>query len=935
MENLDNIVESFLNTMKDIIARLEKKALAVNEDKKQTDKIIEDMEIYNLFMETAKTSDENKLCYLTKMQNLFKKNELEQVKKYFLFEMTSKRFPQAFSKHFHGFNLLSKKVKNKSDLRTFFIEMGNQMLGCMTFEFKAHKEIEYIYLHFILVSEKCRGLGLGSLLMDKLKLMDMPIICWVSDVKEALYFYRKKKFTQDDGFVKTVLDIEHTNSALFHTYYIEKLLNRKDILKKDERLYALYNNDIFIHSMPPIEEVLFKFHDTLPIYQHLNDIFQIITSHAVTLISLGTGTGKTTQIPLLLSRSPFHIVIIVEPKQVACKWICETVSMFIGKIPGEEVGYSYKDNHFFGDKTIILFVTDGTFIHMLDKQNCQILKRCNYVIIDEAHEIKIDTEIILYKLKKKLLSKDKDTKIRLIIMSATLNKEILVNYFGNSNISVGEFNKDIHKKYKMEVTHFTENEMFNQRDTSCKNFVFVSKKCIEIHRDDKSYAPILIFMPGTEEIKYWVNVLNTDFKKLFEDKNDYIIIPLYSTLSHEEQNLVNIEYDGKRKIIVSTDLAEASITINNLTYVIDSGFKKFSRYNTELRSESLESENISQSSANQRMGRASRTNDGFCFRMYSEKCFNKMKPYDTSEILTQNLDKLILRLACEKDTNYRDFMTAPEENDVYITKENMKDIEALDSEGNLTALGSLIQKFPIDIKYACAIEMSFRFGCEDDVLKIAAMLTCKHNELFINCSQMNKEHKSSEGELIGLLNVFNLYCEKKNGLCVPGDNYKLINVNEKTMAKVFKTHEKIKQIGFSLPKRYLINNKLNNNENIKLSFLTSMPKQLAAIQNKDLANIFTFDTYNKPKNCLNSNIKINSTYMYLNIFNGTLQHLTPINDKVISCSSRSIDSDKDLEIKLSMGSNDLRYHQTKLKDYGCVITRGNSNIAKDYDIYKL
>ena len=367
---------------------------------------------------------------------------------------------------------------------------------------------------------------------------------------------------------------------------------------------------------------------SLPVYRHRKDILNALEKNQTIIVESPTGSGKTTQIPLILKEAGYDssgIIGITQPRRIAAMSVCEFIRKQIDDA-GAYCGYKMRFADTTGPDTRIKIMTDGILLQevKLDKT----LSRYSVIMVDEAHERSLNIDFILGLLKE-IAEKRPDLKI--IISSATINAESFSEFFsGAPIISIDSRPYDVEVRYEPAIL---------SRDTE---FIYWAKVSEIVRKTvDENNGDILIFLPGEAEIKACIAELEiTPFSGLLQ------IYPLYGRLSKEEQERVfTPTLPGKCKVVVSTNIAETSLTIDGIRTVIDSGMVKVNFYNQRNFTSALLPLPISKASADQRKGRAGRTAPGICYRLYTETSYDVRPQYSEEEILHSDLAEVVLRMS--------------------------------------------------------------------------------------------------------------------------------------------------------------------------------------------------------------------------------------------------------------------------------------------------
>jgi pre-mRNA-splicing factor ATP-dependent RNA helicase DHX15/PRP43 len=443
-----------------------------------------------------------------------------------------------------------------------------------------------------------------------------------------------------------------------------------------------------------------------------------------TLILVGeTGMGKTTQIPQFvleavdletLDKRKKMMIVCTQPRKEAAMSVSRRVAEEMDVTIGEEVGYSIRFEDCSSARTVLKYLTDGMLLR--EAMTDPLLERYSVIILDEAHERTLATDV-LFCLKEVLKNRPD---LKLVVMSATLQAETFQGYFFGAPL--------------MEVPgRLHPVEIFYTREPERDYLEAAIRTAVQIHMCEPA-GDILVFLTGEEEIEEACREILKEVANLGDQVGPVKAIPLYSTLTLAMQQKIfepappPVKEGGPpgRKIVVSTNIAETSLTIDGIVYVIDPGFAKQKVYNPRVRVESLLVSPISKASAHQRSGRAGRTQPGKCFRLYTERSFNNdLQPQTYPEILRSNLANTVLTLKKLgiDDLVHFDFMDPPAPETLMRALEVLNYLGALDDEGNLTKLGEIMSEFPLDPQMSKMLVVSPEFNCSNEILSISAMLS--------------------------------------------------------------------------------------------------------------------------------------------------------------------------------------------------------------------
>lgn len=517
-----------------------------------------------------------------------------------------------------------------------------------------------------------------------------------------------------------------------------------------------------------------------PAYEKATEIINSIKENQIILITSGTGSGKT----VLLPKFCLHVlnysgkIAVTLPKQLIAKSSAEFAAKTLDVKLGHEVGYKYKGSVKSGlsDKTKLLFATDGTIVAKL--LNDPELREFDAVIIDEAHERKVQIDILLYLLKQTCKLRPE---FKLIIMSATVNEDIFYKYY--SEFKFNHFDVGGKTNYPIESIFL---------DTSLNpKPEFYLKKGYEIIDN--------IFKTTTEgDILFFVTSVNETFEMCKKVYNDNIYcVEVFAGMKSINQDLAQDEHLYKdksnktRKLVIATNVAESSLTISNIKFVIDSGFELFSYYDADKRAKVLERKLITRAQATQRMGRAGRTSSGICYHLYTKSDFNSMDDYPQPTIKVSDLSGEclnLLNLPTIKNVDdlkqlLNDFIEPPTKKYIDDAISTLTGLNLV-NYNVLTDLGKTISSMNLEPIEGVAIYNSYKLHCSKEVIAIFSMISAiknNINELFTVPAQIQDESSgkdsfltekfkkakrmlsSKKGDHIALLKIFNKYLQiKKN-----------------------------------------------------------------------------------------------------------------------------------------------------------------------------
>jgi len=536
----------------------------------------------------------------------------------------------------------------------------------------------------------------------------------------------------------------------------------------------------------------------LPVFEQKQEFLQNLKTHQVIVLQGETGSGKTTQIPQFVLESgifkPNQLVGCTQPRRVAAMSVAKRVADEMDVTLGQTVGYSIRFEDCTSPQTRLKYMTDGMLLR--EAMENPLLERYGAIILDEAHERTLSTDV-LFGLLKEVIANRPDLKV--IVMSATLDAEQFQKYFSNAPLM-----KVPGRMFPVEIFYTPEPE---------RDYLEAAiRTVVQIHLCEPA-GDILLFLTGEQEIEDACKKIAKEIDNMAgSDIRELRCLPLYSTLSPQAQQKIfepapPAKYPGGlegRKCIVSTNIAETSLTINGIVYVIDPGFAKQKVYNPRIRVESLLVSPISRASAQQRAGRAGRTQPGKCFRLYTEKAFGELQPNTYPEILRSNLGMVVLQLKKLgiDDLVHFDFMDPPAPETLMRALELLNYLGALDDEGNLTETGSRMSDFPVDPQLAKMLTESVRFNCSNEILSIVSLLSVPN--IFTRpkeAAQQADEAKSSfqhiTGDHMTMLNAYHTYL--KNGKDKNWCYHNFLNHRSLQQADNIKDQLQRIMIRFSLP----------------------------------------------------------------------------------------------------------------------------------------
>mmetsp|Transcript_4588 Transcript_4588/g.10051 ORF Transcript_4588/g.10051 Transcript_4588/m.10051 type:complete len:1204 (-) Transcript_4588:149-3760(-) len=492
---------------------------------------------------------------------------------------------------------------------------------------------------------------------------------------------------------------------------------------------------------------------SLPVYGVREELLQIIREHQIVVVVGATGSGKTTQMTQYLFEEGFAEngqIGCTQPRRVAAVSVAKRVSEEMGVELGQEVGYSIRFEDVTCDKTVIKYMTDGVLLRE-SLMDAELEKYC-CVIMDEAHERSLNTDV-LFGVLKQVVARRLDFK--LVVTSATMDADKFSDFFGGVPV------------FEIPGRTFPV-ETFFSRSPQQDYLTAAVDQALRVHIEQPE-GDILIFMTGQADIEATCVLLAEKIEAVGDSKlAPLTILPIYSQLPSDMQAKIfdKAEY---RKVIVATNIAETSLTVDGIKYVLDTGFCKLKVYNPTLGMDSLQVTPISQANAGQRQGRAGRTGPGMCWRLYTDFQFvNEMLSMTVPEIQRTNLANVVLLLKSIGIKNLLEFefMDPPPQDTILNSMYQLWMLGALDNLGELTGLGTKMVQFPLDPPLSKMLVMADESQCVQEILVVTAMLSVP--SIFFRPKDRAEEADAArekffvpESDHLTLLNVYQQW--KKNG----------------------------------------------------------------------------------------------------------------------------------------------------------------------------
>lgn len=535
----------------------------------------------------------------------------------------------------------------------------------------------------------------------------------------------------------------------------------------------------------------------LPVYEQKEKILECLKTNQVIVVQSPTGSGKTTQIPVILHEAGYSqtgAIAVTQPRRIAALSVSEFIAKQLHTSYPGLVGYKMRFEDKTDTTTKIKIMTDGILLQEMKLDPW--MTKYSVVMVDEAHERSLNIDFVLGLLKRVLAARP-DFKV--IVSSATMNAEAFSKYFNNCPIvSIDTVTFPVAMVYDPPMGKTT-------TATAAGSEYLLAKieKVVERALDNDDKGDILIFLPGEKIIKDCIKRLSyANFRSKIH------LVPLYGRLSKEEQEKVfdNAPF-GRKKVVVSTNIAETSVTINGITTVIDSGLAKLNFYNPKTFTSSLNETPVSKASSNQRRGRAGRTQPGICYRLFSHKDFDSRPEYTTEEIYRTDLSEVVLRMSELGITDFEnfDFISAPQKEDIQGAVETLNMLGALNANRTLSSIGKMMVEFPLEPRISRIIVesiMKYPSVLEETIICAAFMST--HSPFILPPGEETDARKAHhafrdvQGDFVTYVKLFRTYQSMKNQTRFCQNNY----LDEKVMAEIanIKTQleEEISELGIPI-----------------------------------------------------------------------------------------------------------------------------------------
>ncbi|MFP4066400.1 MAG: oligonucleotide/oligosaccharide-binding fold domain-containing protein [Spirochaetaceae bacterium] len=521
----------------------------------------------------------------------------------------------------------------------------------------------------------------------------------------------------------------------------------------------------------------------LPVYRRRERILKALETNQVIVVESPTGSGKTTQLPLILHEAGFSrggVIGVTQPRRIAAVSVSEYIASELGEDHGETVGYKMRFEDHTSPETRIKIMTDGILLQELKADD--MLSRYSVIMVDEAHERSLNIDFILGLLKRILAARPD---FRVIVSSATINAEVFSEYFDAAPIVRIEA-----QMYPVDVRYDPP-----LRENDPEELLRKIEEIVVRIVEEGPEGDILIFLSGEQIIKNCISTLDSSAVA-----GQLHLLPLYGRLSKEEQDAVFPPPPaGKKKVVVATNIAETSITIDGITAVIDPGLAKMNYYNPRTFTSSLVEGPISKASANQRKGRAGRTRPGVCYRLYTPEDFDTRPLFTLEEIYRTDLSEVVLRMAelGIRDFAAFDFISSPGRRSIIGAVETLDLLDALDPDNSLSEVGRMMAEFPLLPRFSRMIVAAIRSFPDVMLETVTAAAFLSTNTPFllpqgeeVAARRAHHRYRDDAGDFVSYLKLLNAYESAQNKRTFCERRY----LDPRTMAEIYNVREQLAEI---------------------------------------------------------------------------------------------------------------------------------------------
>ncbi|MGE5095678.1 MAG: ATP-dependent RNA helicase HrpA [Betaproteobacteria bacterium] len=493
-----------------------------------------------------------------------------------------------------------------------------------------------------------------------------------------------------------------------------------------------------------------QYPEELPIAQHREDIARLVREHPVTIVCGETGSGKTTQIPKIcveLGRGAAGFIGCTQPRRIAARSLAHRLAVELPEAPRAFVGHKIRFQDATRPETVIKVMTDGVLL--AEVHSDRELRAYDTIIVDEAHERSLNIDFLLGYLKRLVVARPE---LKVVVTSATIDTERFSRFFdGAPVIEVSGRTYPVEVRYRPDLF-----EVEDEDDEPVDMNEAIAKAVDEIARESRS-GDVLVFLPGEREIREAAEQLRKQPGSRLE------ILPLFSRLSAEEQDRV-FQTSAHRRIVLATNVAETSLTVPGIKYVIDTGLARVKRYSPRQKIDQLRIEPVSQAAARQRAGRCGRVAAGVAIRLYAEKDFEERPAFTTPEILRTSLASVILRMAALELGPIAEFpfLEPPTPRQVEDGYRQLFELGAIDGQRALTSIGEELARLPMDPRVGRMLIAAREFNCASEMVILAAALSIQDprdrpQALREQSDRAHEEFRDESSDFLQLLNLWKFF----------------------------------------------------------------------------------------------------------------------------------------------------------------------------------
>ena len=533
----------------------------------------------------------------------------------------------------------------------------------------------------------------------------------------------------------------------------QALRDKRNVEKNIAKITAQIDRSVNLAEQRRAELPIPTFPESLPVSQRVDDIKAALASHQVVIIAGETGSGKTTQIPkicLALGRGVHGLIGHTQPRRVAARTVGNRIAEELKVKFGQQVGYQVRFTDQTTPTTHIKVMTDG--ILLAETARDRFLEAYDTLIIDEAHERSLNIDFILGYLKR-ILPRRPDLKV--IVTSATIDVDRFSKHFNDApviEVSGRTFPVVVHYRPTL-----AETKTYDADELMFQGVLDTLREIEQLERQRQTPGDVLIFLSGEREIRELAHLIRKSDLRLWE------VLALYSRLSVAEQNRVFQAHTGRR-IVLATNVAETSLTVPGIRYVIDTGVARISRYSVRSKVQQLPIEPISRASADQRKGRCGRISDGVCFRLYAEEDFLSRPEFTAPEILRTNLAAVILQMLMLRlgDISHFPFVEKPDQRQINDGFHLLHELQAVDEKRDINQMGREMARFPVDLRLARMLMQASQTGCLAEVLTIVSSLAMQdprdrpHDQQQA-ADEKHKQFQHEQSDFMTLVNIWGFY----------------------------------------------------------------------------------------------------------------------------------------------------------------------------------